>query len=115
MIVKHIQSRLFATTSREWQIRENWDVCTDTSDKEGLLESRRPGLIPEMRSDHPEKSQRFIPKNTSWGILFLRLEGPPLHSQDGVFDSGYYTILCVQVTLLCTPRDRKSLLEILIC
>ena len=45
MIAKHIQSRLFATTNRKWQLRESWDVCTDTSGKKGLSETSRPGLI----------------------------------------------------------------------
>ena len=53
-------------------------MCTDTSDKEGLPKDNRPGLIPVMRSDHPG-----VPKNTSWDILFLRLEGTHLHSQGG--------------------------------
>ena len=57
MIAKHIQIRLFATTSRECQLRESWDMCTDTSGKEGLPETSRPGLIPAMRPDYPEKPQ----------------------------------------------------------
>ena len=50
-------------------------MCTDTSDKEGLSETNRPGLIPVMRSNHPEKTQRLIPQDHSGGILFLKLEG----------------------------------------
>jgi hypothetical protein len=83
-------------------------MCTDTSDKEGLPKDNRPGLIPVMRSDHPG-----VPKNTSWGILFLRLEGTHLHSQGGVFGSDHYTLMCVQATLFRASRDRKSLLEVL--
>ena len=48
-----------------------------------------------------------------WGILFLRLEGTHLHSEVGVFDGGYYTLLCVKAKLFRAPRDHKSLLEVL--
>ena len=90
MITKHIQNRLFSTTSRERQFREIWDVCTDTSGKEGLSEASRPGLIPVMWTDHPKKDQRTIPKNTSWDILFLRLEDTHLHTLGGVFNGDHY-------------------------
>ena len=56
MITKNITSELSATTSREWQLRESWDMGTDTSGKEGLPETSTPGLIPALRSNHPEKS-----------------------------------------------------------
>ena len=61
VIVKHIQNRLFATTRRECQFHENWDMYTDTSG-EGLTETSRPGLIPVMRPDHPEKPSWFVPQ-----------------------------------------------------
>ena len=57
------------------QLRESWDMCTDTSGKEGLAEASRPGLVPEMRPDHPEKPYRFVPQDPFWVILFLRLKG----------------------------------------
>ncbi len=50
-----------------------------------------------------EKSHWSIPKNTSWDILFLRLEGTYLPTQGGVFDGGYYTLLCVKAKLFRTP------------
>ena len=28
MVAKYIQSRTFATSSREWQLRESWDIPT---------------------------------------------------------------------------------------
>ena len=62
---------------------------------------------------HPEKSHWRIRKDVFWDILFLRLEGTHLHSQVGVFDGGYYTLLCVKTTLFHTTRDRKSLMEVL--
>ena len=66
-----------------------------------------------MRPDYPQEILMVYTKNTSWGILFLRLEGTHLHSQGGVVDSGYYTLLRAKVTLFHAPRDRKSLLEVL--
>ncbi len=75
MIAKNITGKLFATTSREWQLCQCEYLSTDTSAK-GLSETSRPGLIPAMRSNYPEKIQRSIPQNPLWGILFLRLEAP---------------------------------------
>ena len=113
MIAKNITGKLFATTSREWQLRESWDMCTDTSGKEGLPETSRPGLIPAMRPYHPEKPQWwFVPQDPLWGILFLRLEGTHLDTQSGVFDGGHYALLRVKAKLFSTTRDRKSLLEV---
>ena len=93
MITKNVTGELSATTNREWQIRESWYVITDTSGKEGLTETSRPGLIPIMRSNHPEKTQSLTPQNPLWGILLLRLEGTHLHTEDRVFDGGHYTLL----------------------
>ncbi len=53
-----------------------------------------------MRSNHPEKTQRLIPQNPLWGILFLRLEGTHLHTQGGVFNGGHYELLRVKAKLL---------------
>ncbi len=61
--VKHIKRRLFATTNREWKFQEDCDICTDTSGKEGLPETIRPGLIPvmcQMWSYHPEKPYKSM-------------------------------------------------------
>jgi hypothetical protein len=54
MITKSIKSKLFATTSRRRQHRNNWYLCTHSHDKKGLSETSRPGLITVMRSDHPK-------------------------------------------------------------
>ena len=59
MITKSITSKLSVTTNREWQRCQWWNMCTDTSDKEGLSETGRPGLIPVMRSNHPDKTQLY--------------------------------------------------------
>ena len=112
MIAKKITSKLSATTSREWQLRKGWNMCTDTSGKEGLPETSRPGLIPAMRSNHPEKTQRLIPQDPPWGILFLRLEGTHLSAQGGVFYSGHDALLRVKAKLFSATRDRKGLLEV---
>jgi hypothetical protein len=53
MIAKNINSKLFATTSREWQLHESWNMCTDTIGKEGLTETSRPDLISAMWPDYP--------------------------------------------------------------
>ena len=71
MIVKNITDRLFATTSREWQLCQSGYLCIDTSGKEGLSETSRPGLIPAMRSNHPEKTQRIIPQDPPRGAYCL--------------------------------------------
>ncbi len=54
----------------------------------------------------------FIPKDMFWGILFLRLEGTHLHTQGGVFDGVYYTLLRVKVKMFSETRDIKSLSEV---
>ena len=70
-------------------------MCTDTSGKEGLTETNRPGLVPVMMSNHPEKAQRLIPQNPLGGNLFLRLEDTHLHTQDGVNVCHHVMICCV--------------------
>ena len=99
MIVKHIQCKLFVTTSREWHLRESWDMYTDTSGKEGLSETIRPGLIPTIRTDNPEIPQWFVPQDPVWGILFLRLKGTHLDTLGGVFDGGHYALLRVKTKM----------------
>ena len=44
--------------------------------------------MPVMRSNHPEKTQRLIPQDSSGGIIFLRLEGTRLRTQITIFYSG---------------------------
>ena len=85
MIAKNIQSKKFATTSRDWQLNQSRYVYTDTSGKEGLPETSGPGLVPTMRPDYPEKDKRIIPQDPLWGILFLRLEGTHIRTQRTVF------------------------------
>ena len=91
-------------------------MCTDTSGKEGLPETSRPGLIPAMRSNHPEKTQRLIPQDPSGGILFLRLEGTHLRTQRTVLYSsasyGHDALLRVKAKLFSATRDRKGLFEV---
>ena len=60
MITKNITSKLSATTNREWKLPQGWNMYTDTSGKEGLSETSRPGLVPTMRTDYPEKVQSLI-------------------------------------------------------
>ncbi len=112
MITKNITSELSPTTNRECQIRENWDMCTDTNWKEGLPETRRPGLIPVIRSDYPQKIHWFVPQDPLWDILFLRLEDTHLPTPGGVFDGGQYMLLCVTTKMYRTVRDRTGLLEV---
>ena len=112
MIVKNITGKLFATTSREWQLLQFLDLCTDTSGKEGLSENSRPGLIPAMRPDCPEKPQWFVPQDPLWVILFLRLKGTHLDMKGGVFDGDHYGVLCVKVKLFSATRDHKCPLEV---
>ena len=112
MIAKNITVKLFATTSREWQLRQGQYVCTDTSGKEGLSETIRPGLIPVMRPNNPQKTHWFIPQDPLWGILFLRLEGTHLGTQYGVFYSGHDALLHVKTKLFIAVRDRKGLIEV---
>ena len=97
MIAKNILSKLFATTSRDWRLRQSRYVSTDTSGKEGLPDTSRPGLIPAMRSNHPEKTHSLIPQDSSRGILFLRLEGTHLRTQCRVFYCGHDALLRVEV------------------
>ena len=85
-------------------------MCTDTSGKEGLPETSRPGLIPAMRSNHPEKSQRLIPQDSLRGILFLRLDGTHLRTQRTVFYCGHDALLRVKAKLFSATQDRKGLL-----
>ena len=112
MIAKHIQCKKIATTSRDWHLHESWDMCTDTSVIEGLSETIRPDLIPTMRSDHSEKRQWFVPQDPVWDILFLRLKGTHLDTQDGVFDGGHYALLRVKTKLFNVTRDLKCPLEV---
>ena len=65
-----------------------------------------------MRPDYTEKAQRFIPWDTFWGILFLRLKGSHLRTQYGVFYSGHDALLRVKAKLFRRTRDRKGLLEV---
>ena len=65
-----------------------------------------------MRSNHPEKTQRLIPQDPLWGILFLRLEGTHLRTQRTIFYSGHDALLRVKAKLLSATRDRKGLLEV---
>ena len=78
---------------------ESWDMCTNTSGKEGLSENSRPGLIPAMRPDCPEKPQWFVPQDPLWGTFSLRLKGTHLDTHDGVFDGGHYALLRVKAKL----------------
>ena len=87
-------------------------MCTNTSGKEGLSETRRPDLIMAMRPDYPDKPQWFVPQDPLWGILFLRLKGTKFDTQGGVFDGGHYALLSVKVKLFITTRDRKCPLEV---
>ena len=112
MINKNITSGLPVTTSRECQLPESWNICTDTSGKEGLSETRRPDLVPVMRLNHSQKTNWFVPQTPLWGILFLRLEGTHLWTQDGVFDGGHYALLCVKAKLFSATRDHKCLVEV---
>ena len=112
MIAKNITGKLFATTSREWQLCQCGYLCTDTSGKEGLSGTSRPGLIPTMRLNHPKKTQRLIPQDPLWGILFLRLEGTHLSAQDGVFYRGHNALLRAKAKLFSATRDLKALLEV---
>ena len=73
MIAKSINSKLFATTSREWKLHQDRYCCTDTSGKKGLPKASRSCLISVMWSDLPQPTHRLVPKYTSWGILLLRL------------------------------------------
>ena len=52
-----------------------------------------------MRSNHPEETQRLIPQNPLWGILFLRLEDTHFRAQGEVFDGGHYALLRVKAKL----------------
>jgi hypothetical protein len=62
------------TTDREWKLRMDRYVSTDTRDKESLSETNRPGLISVMRSDLLQPTLWFVPKYTSGGILLMRLQ-----------------------------------------
>ena len=65
-----------------------------------------------MRSNHPEKTQRIIPQDPLWDILFLRLEGTHLSTESTVFYSGHDPLLRIQGKLFNTTRARRGLLEI---
>jgi hypothetical protein len=87
-------------------------MCTDTSGKEGLPETSRPGLIPVIRLDYSEKTQWFVPHDPLWGILFLRLKDIHLDTQSGVFDGGHYSLLRVKTKLFSATQDRKCPVEV---
>ena len=42
MVAKIVYGELFATTNREWYLRQDRYCCTDTRVKKGLLETNRP-------------------------------------------------------------------------
>ena len=87
-------------------------MCTDTSGKEGLPETSRPGLIPAMWPDHSEESQWFAPQDPLCDIHCLRLKGTHLDTEGGVLDGGHYALFRVKATPFSAVRDRKCPLEV---
>ena len=65
-----------------------------------------------MRSNHPEKTQRIIPQDPLWVILFLRLESPHLRTSRTVVYSGHDALLRVKTKLFSATRERKGQLEV---
>ena len=65
-----------------------------------------------MRSNHPQEDHGFIPQDPLWGILFLRLEGTHLSTEDGVFYSGHDALLRAKAKLFSATRDCKGLPEV---
>ena len=71
MIAESINSKLFATTSRERKLRQNRDCCTDKRGKEYMSETSRTDLISVMSPDLSQSTHGLIPKDPPRGILFF--------------------------------------------
>ena len=84
MVIKGVYLKFPETTSREWFLRDHWDLGAHRGRKECLSKDIRPGLISTVRTDLTQTTHGLEEEDTFGVILFQRLKTSHLRPKYGV-------------------------------
>ena len=92
MVTKGVYLKFPATTSREWSLRDHWDLGTHRGRKECLSEVSRPDLmstVPDL-----DQTTHGIEEEDALGVfLFQRLKASHLRPKYRVLNGSHYAQL----------------------
>jgi hypothetical protein len=81
------------TTSREWFLRNHWDLGAHGGGKECLSKTSRSGFVSTVRPDLPQPTHGLEEEDTLRVILFLRLKTSHLRPKYRVLNGSHYALL----------------------
>ena len=94
------------TTSREWLLRNHWDLGAHGGGKESLPKDSRPGFVSTVRPDLTQPTHGLKEEDTLGGILFLRLKTS--HLRPKYESSTVTTMRCCERRLNRSARREAS-------